>query len=260
MGKSALAYLMSIPALAIFAFGAFSKLSFWLSGPADAEATDETPLGARGAWNAVASVIFSRNVFRVGCDIFLDAIVGRRLFRLSKARWAIHAFMLFGFLALLFGDAVATWLSFKGSYIKDAPALALVFELGGLSIIAGVTLAIGRRLLLPEERLRGVASDYGAPALMALVLATGFLTEAFRLLAEDVPAAAAKYSFVGSALAGVLGGSGADWVSAHDFMWLVHATLSFAFIAYIPYGKFFHFMVAPLVAGMNAGAPDNGDY
>jgi nitrate reductase gamma subunit len=253
MGKPALVCLLSIPALAIFAYGAFSKLSFWLSAPLDAEAMDETPLGARGAWNAVASAIFSRDVFRIGADIFLDAIVGRRLFRLSKARWAIHALMLFGFLALLLGDAVATWLSFKGAYIKDAPALALVFEIGGLSIIVGVALAIGRRLVLSEERLSGVASDYGAPALMALVLATGYLTEAFRLLAEEVPAAVAKYSFVGSALAGVFGGSATDWVSAHDCMWLVHAILSFAFIAYIPYGKFFHFMVAPLVAGMNAG-------
>ena len=253
MGKTALAYLLSIPALAIFTYGVFSKLSFWLSAPLDAETLDETPLGFRGAWNAAVSVIFSRRVFRVGSEIFLDAVVGRRLFRLSKARWAIHALMLFGFIALLLGDAAATWLSFKGAYIKDAPALALVFELGGLSIIAGVALAIGRRLFLPGERLRGVASDYGAPALMALVLATGYLTEAFRLLAEDVPAAVAKYSFVGSALAGVIGGSATDWVSAHDFMWLVHAILSFAFIAYIPYGKFFHFMVAPLVAGMNAG-------
>ncbi len=252
MGKSALAYLLSIPALAIFAFGVFSKLSFWLSAPADAEAMDETPLGARGAWNAVASVILSRSVFRVGANIFLDAVVGRRLFRLSRARWAVHALMLFGFLALLLGDAAATWLSFKGEYIKDGAPLAVLFELGGLSIIAGVMLVIGRRLLLPGERLRGVASDYIAPLLMALVLATGFLTEAFRLLAEDVPAAAARYSFVGSALAGVLGGWGTDWVSAHDYMWLVHAILSFAFIAYIPYGKFFHFMVAPLVAGMNA--------
>ncbi len=252
MGKNALAYLLSIPALAIFAYGAFTKLSFWLSGPADAEALDDTPLGLRGAWRAVASVIFSRRVFRIAADIFLDAILGRRLFRLSKARWTIHALMLYGFLALLLGDVAATWLSFKGEYIKDDPALALLFEFGGLSIIVGVTLAIGRRLFLREERLRGVAGDYGAPALMALVVATGYLTEAFRLLAEEVPAAAAKYSFAGSALAGVIGSPGTDWVFAHDSMWLLHAILSFAFIAYIPYGKFFHFMVAPLVAGMNA--------
>ena len=254
MGKTALAYLLSIPALAIFAYGAFSKLSFWLSAPADAEAMDnnKAPLGARGAWNAVASVMFSRRVFRITSDIFLDAVVGRRLFRLSKVRWAIHALIVGGFLALILGDAAATWLSFKGEYVKDDPALALLFESGGLSIIAGVALAIGRRLVARGERLRGVAGDYGAPLLMALVLATGYLTEALRLLAEDVSAGAAKYSYVASALAGLLGSPGPAWVFAHDSIWLLHAIVSFAFIAYIPYGKFFHFMVAPLVAGMNA--------
>lgn len=252
MGKTALAYLLSIPALAIFAFGVFSKLSFWLSGSVDPEELDETPLGRRGALSLVASAIFSKKIFRIVGGAFLEAIIARRLFRLSRTRWTIHALMLYGFMALLAGDAVATRLSLRGAYVKDDPALAILFELGGVSIIAGVALALARRLFLRRERLGDMPSDYVAPLLMALVLATGFLTEAFRLLAEGVPAAAAKYSFVGVTLANVFAGSETNWVFVHDAVWLIHAVISFVFIAYIPYGKFFHFMVAPLVAGINA--------
>jgi len=252
MGKSALAYLLSIPALAIFAFGVFSKLSFWLSGSVDPEELDETPLGHRGALSLVASTIFSKKIFRIVGGVFLDAIIARRLFRLSRTRWMIHALMLYGFMALLAGDAAATRLSLEGAYVKDDPALALLFELGGLSIVAGVALALTRRIVLRRERLSDVPADYVAPVLMVFVLVTGFLTEAFRLLAEGVPAAAARYSFIGVALANVFAGSETNWAFAHDAVWLIHTIISFAFIAYIPYGKFFHFAVAPLVAGMNA--------
>lgn len=256
MGKSALAYLMSIPALAIFLFGVFSKLSLWVSGSADDAGASEAPLGFRGAWNRVAPVVFSRKLFRIIGGVFVDAIIGRRLFRLSRARWAIHALMLYGFIVLLLADAVATWLSYKGAYVKDSPALALAFEFGGLSMVAGVALALGRRLFRRNERLQSVAGDYVAPVLMALVLATGCLTEAFRLLAEGVPQAVAKYSLVGFALARIFAGLETNWASVHNSLWFVHAIISFVFIAYIPYGKFFHFMVAPLVAGMNAAGDD----
>ena len=84
------------------------------------------------------------------------------------------------------------------------------------------------------------------------MLFRSYLAEAFRLLAENVPHAAARYSFVGLALANLFGWSEAGWTAAHNYMWIVHVIISFGFIAYIPYGKFFHFMAAPVVMGLNA--------
>jgi nitrate reductase gamma subunit len=264
MGRSTLAYLLSIPALAVFAWGVYSRLSFWFSGCADdvppgEERPGQAALGFRGAWKKSAAVIFSAKIFPILRSVFIDAILARRLFRLSKVRWAIHALMLYGFGTLLVADAFATRLELMGGYDKDIPALALAFELGGLAMIAGVALALGRRLIIPEERLRGAPGDYVAPVLAGLVLVTGYLTEAFRLLAENVSPALGGYSFAGLAIANLFDVPGANWAFIHDAVWLVHVLLSFGFIAYIPYGKFFHFMVAPLIAGMNAGANAMGD-
>lgn len=142
----------------------------------------------------------------------------------------------------------------------------LTADVGGVMLIAGVLMLMFRRWVLRPFRLSYARVDLPEGSysrgdyargdvvflvtLLALAL-SGFLLEAARIAAA--PPAFAGFSFVGSALAGVLAGAGIRGETAEAvraWTWWLHALSSMAFVAYLPYGKGVHMFldIATLVA------------
>ena len=43
-----------------------------------------------------------------------------------------------------------------------------------------------------------------------------------------------------------------DWEVVYGWLWYIHAGLVAAMIAYLPFSKFFHVLVSPVVTALNA--------
>jgi Fe-S oxidoreductase/nitrate reductase gamma subunit len=126
-------------------------------------------------------------------------------------------------------------------------ALELVLDLAGLAIIAGVLLALWRRLALRPRSLETRRDDLAVLGLLLLLPTLGFLVEGLRLVA--LAPAWANWSPVGLALAAHLRGLGLSAAAAqtlHAWAWWCHVAAAVLFVAAIPFSKLRHLVAIPL--------------
>jgi Fe-S oxidoreductase/nitrate reductase gamma subunit len=171
----------------------------------------------------------------------------------------MHGLIFFGFFVLIFGaafDATHFHLPFLVPFFPGAFYLWFSFtmEVFGLAVLAGVVLAVWRRYIQKPERLEyrekpdSSADDAIILLLIGGIIITGFILEALRLhvnVNEDGYTWGA-WSFVGYALSQTLTGVSYHTTEIiHKWTWWIHAFISFGFIAYIPYSKLIHLVLAP---------------
>jgi Fe-S oxidoreductase/nitrate reductase gamma subunit len=123
----------------------------------------------------------------------------------------------------------------------------VVMDLAGIAILAGVTMAFFRRLILRPKTLETRWDDYYALTLLALIPLLGFSMEATRLLATN-PAWSA-YSPIGNLISRLFAGLGmspAIAIQVHDILFWVHAGVALTLVASIPFTKMRHLVYAPL--------------
>ena len=189
----------------------------------------------------------------VAGPLVLDGLLQRRIWRLSRVRWASYALLSLGFL-LLFVVALLSYLLLfvHGSRSFAIPGTAgividVLTDLFGLSVLVGVVLATCRRYLGREGRARSDVSDGMALGLIAAVVVTGFFLEGCRIAALPYSSGEA-WSFVGFGLSLVLRRVEVAWASVHFYTWNLHMLAALAFVAYIPYSKFAHILTCPVTS------------
>ena len=228
----------TIGGLAIFLFGVAAAFSVWLTGRIPGGAERKRAL--RSAPAALKALL-------------LDGILQRRLFQQSRARWAIHSAILLPFVfrfAWGMAGLVAanlwrrsTWYEFLLN--NNDPATALLFDLTGILVIAGAIAAVARGIAKRSERLPGLpGQDYAALGLLAGVVTVGFLLEAMRIAMTGVTWGASG-AFIGYPISRLFAG----WRAAagtYVYVWYLHAILTAAFAAYLPFSRMFHILVAPV--------------
>lgn len=126
-------------------------------------------------------------------------------------------------------------------------AYELVMDLAGVSILAGVSMALFRRLALRPKTLESRWDDYFALALLGLIPIAGFSLEATRLL--SAAPAWSGWSPAGNLLAGIFGALGMSAGTAaglHTFLFWTHAGLGLTLVASIPFTKLRHLVFTPL--------------
>jgi len=134
---------------------------------------------------------------------------------------------------------------------KNSPLTAFLFDLTGVMIILGVLLAYlrGRRQLsgqipdLPRQ-------DLLALGLIAAIVVMGFILEGMRIAMTGFPEGSC-YAFKGYWI-GRLFFSGVSFTGAYGYIWYLHAILTGAFVAYLPFSKLLHIIVSPFVLMGNA--------
>jgi len=181
--------------------------------------------------------------------LFFEAILQRKLFKESRLRWFIYLYESFGFMALFFVFLIFVFTRFVlkiDFFITGAGGLILEFLMDflGLLILSGTIASFIRRSIRRPNMITE-REDILAVLLLFLIVVTGFLLEGFRMAVLPVTFES-YFSFGGLALASLFRQIPLAWTDIHFYTWIVHATLVFIFLAYIPFSKFIHFIACPV--------------
>lgn len=249
----------TILSLVMFLLGMASLGAVWFSG--GRSTGGETPLesaaghgGSRSAGIAILPALVSLS--RV---LVLDVLLQRRLFQQSRTRWVIHGLIFFPLLfRFLWGlTALLTSLWKPESALpwklldQNDPLGAFLFDLSGLLMLVGILLVIGRRARESSSTLTGLPKpDWAALGLLGGIVIVGFLLEGMRIAMTGTPPAS-PYAFLGYAVSRVM----ADVPSLpnlYGYAWYLHAIVTGALVAYLPFSNLLHVIMAPLVMTINA--------
>jgi nitrate reductase gamma subunit len=193
---------------------------------------------------------------------FLDEVVlHRTLLSVSRFRWVRHQLILWGF-ALMFAFELGA------VFLREVqPALGLgdvwhakghpvrlvwdaAFDITGLMILVGCVLALVYRLRVngtPEQKF----TDTPTVVFLLAVVVSGFIVEGLRI-AGAPPSPHHAASPVGVVFAGLLSPFAPVSKGTSDVLWVIHALLSCAFIAYVPLKRLIHSCATPIGRLMNS--------
>jgi nitrate reductase gamma subunit len=128
---------------------------------------------------------------------------------------------------------------------------ALVFDVSGILILVGVVCAWLRGSNADRTRAPSTpGQDRLALGVIGGIVLVGFILEAMRIVITANPTTAG-FAFIGYGLSRLLDGmQGLETV--YGYLWYVHAILTAAFIAYLPFSRLMHIIMAPVALIINA--------
>jgi nitrate reductase gamma subunit len=198
--------------------------------------------------------VFSKQIGGVFKTLFLDVFLQRRLYRQSPKRWLIHGLIFYAFafrfiwgiIALLGSLWKPEWTCVWPMLDKNSPLTAFLFDLSGVMILLGVLFAYLRGRQQHSSQIPDLPrQDVVALGLIAAIVVVGFILESMRIAMTGFPDGSC-YAFLGSWIARLVFG-GASLTVAYGWMWYVHALLTGAFIAYVPFSNLLHIIISPFV-------------
>jgi len=171
-------------ALIIFSLGMIYKISTWFSHKVGISA-DQITTAERvsAAVKGVGGTIFSPKIGILVKVFILDVLLQRRILKEDALRWAMHMLIYGGFMLLLLMhalDALITEPLFDQYYSTLNPFFFLR-DFFGLWVVAGLTLAVYRRLALKVPRLTTNPMDRYAILILAVVMISGLLLEGIKI-------------------------------------------------------------------------------
>jgi Fe-S oxidoreductase/nitrate reductase gamma subunit len=163
----------------------------------------------------------------------------------------MHLSIFWGFLGLFITTLimmVEKYTPLHFLYGRVYEAYSLFGDLSGLLFLFGISLAIIRRYFLRPPNLERRSGDVYVLSLLFLMAFTGFLAEAARIAAKDMPSFEI-FSPGGYALAYLFGlvlPPETNWDFLHRSMWIFHVAVVLLFFAAIPWLRFTHILVTPV--------------
>jgi nitrate reductase gamma subunit len=207
----------------------------------------------------MVGAVFSKRIGEILKVLVLDVLFQRRLYRQSPKRWLIHGLIFYAFAFRFVWGVVALigslwkpeWTWVWPMLDKNSPLTAFLFDLTGVMIILGVLFAYVRGRKQRSEQIPDLPrQDVVALGLIAAIVVVGFILEGMRIAMTGFPEGSC-YAFLGYAI-GRLFFNGTSLVNAYGYVWYLHAILTGAFIAYLPFSKLLHIIVSPFVLMGNA--------
>jgi len=250
---------ITIVSLLIFVLGMLLFFSIYLSGSLSGTDGGNSIGRLFRLLGGAVRCIFSEQIVRIIRAPFWDVLLQRRLYRVSPRRWMIHALIFYGFIFRFFWGLVALcgsvwkpdWPLVWHLVNKDYPLTGFLYDLTGVMILVGVGLAFVRGLIKRKGRATGLPEqDRPALGLIGAMVIIGFVLEGMRISMTGYPEGS-EYSLVGYAI-GLLFSFPRGLVEVYGFVWYIHAALTGVFIAYIPFSRLLHIIMAPVVLAMNA--------
>ncbi|MBW2092730.1 MAG: respiratory nitrate reductase subunit gamma, partial [Deltaproteobacteria bacterium] len=156
-----------------------------------------------------------------------------------------------GLVALILSDVAGRW-SLTWALLDNNHALtAFLFDLTGVLVILGVVLAVLRRVFDRSEKTPGLPGpDWFTLVLMAFLIISGFFLEANRIAMTGGPSGAG-FAFVGNTISRAMP-AGFGSPTGYVYSWYIHAVVTGIFIAYLPFSRMFHIVMAPISLAINA--------
>ncbi|MCB9060241.1 MAG: (Fe-S)-binding protein [Halobacteriovoraceae bacterium] len=233
-------YVFFFVAMAIFIKGTLDKLSFVHAGK-----------GLKSLWGKEGLFPEKLNWSAFFKTIFLTGKVPRQ-----KKVAAFHNLIYFGFIILWIAtDLVAIHADTPFKIYKGPVYIVVSFlaDFAGLAIIVGIIFAYKRRYIDTPDYLS--STEPNKEKFMYFMLLTlvvlGYLIEGVRILGTNSFENETFWSPVGTFLAKVFSSFGLEdrsWAMIYRGMWMLHMINTMAFVASIPYSKFWHFIAIPFNA------------
>jgi heterodisulfide reductase subunit C len=174
--------------LGIFSLGLVVKVFFWFSRKigykSEAFTTSERLVAAV---KGIAGIFFSLKIFTL-LKVFIDILFQIHMLKENPLRWLMHILIIWGFILLLLMhalDDIITMKIFDDYYSTLNPYLCLrnVF---GVIVIAGLSLAVWRRLIIRVPRMKSNAMDYYAIIILVVIIFSGILLEGMQIASPTV--------------------------------------------------------------------------
>lgn len=186
-------------------------------------------------------------------DLILDGLFQKRLLKISLKRWAIHAMIFFPFIfRFLFGIAALVlslcrpdWELTWSILDKNSPVTGFLYDLSGLFILAGGCFMIMEKR--SNRILRGIQAlpkdNLFIYFLLGGIIISGFVLEGARISMTGSPEGS-EIAFIGYGISRFL--RQFDLGGIYIYLWYLHAIITGAFVACLPFSRMFHVFVAPL--------------
>jgi nitrate reductase gamma subunit len=248
-----------------FLVGLADNASIWLSGRIEGMESAGKWARSRAVGAQMLRSLFSRSGSRTLTALVLDGMLHRRLYATNKARWLAHTALSLGFLTLFalsiftgfFEQILRNLGGVRSSFVesvinKDTPVMAVLNESLGVLLVAGLSALIVRRYAIRPKQLRTLAQDTWIIVLLGIGLLTAYPLEALRFLAAGLPVSSGWFSYIGYPLALVFRPLVWPWEPLHTVAFFVHVLPFMALLVYMPYSKFLHLLVSPVVGAANS--------
>jgi nitrate reductase gamma subunit len=250
---------VSMVSFIIFIVGIGATLTFWFQGTmVDPSFSTHEKLSYMGekAWQ----IFFSKKILTLLKVFVVDVLLLRSVLKESVSRWTIHSLIyiplflrfLIGLILLLLSVVFPMSPHVAVLLDKNYPPIAFIYDFLGLCIIIGITGAVVRRVRGKGQKAVSGGQDYVVLGLIGAILLTGFWVEGMRILLTALPLSVALSSFIGYPVSLLLVLFSVRWEVVYPYGWYVHAILTGALIAYLPFSKMFHILISPLMVLIKA--------
>jgi nitrate reductase gamma subunit len=213
--------------------------------------------------------IFSKRFWTALKAFIVDAAFQQKLFNEDKLRWLGHASLSIGFFALFILSSITGFFE-EGLHLilhvrtplveaiidKNNPIMAVLNEVLGIVILFGLLIVIFRRYVLRPQQLSTALMDNIVIILLVILVLTSYPVESFRYLDEGLPVENGWYGFLGYGLAFLLEPLNWNWPVVHAWAFMIHFWSAAALLLYLPFSKFVHVFISPLVIAINGVAEE----
>ena len=252
---------ITILGITVFLLGMIGLGTVWFSGTLPGNGDANLSKKIFQTIRTIVRAAFSIRIWAIIKALILDALLQLRLFRVSRPRWVMHALVFYAFFFRFIWGLVALvasiWVpEWSGAWLmldNNHPLTAFLFDLSGLAVIIGVAaMIIFRKQSAADMPLEGLPkADWPAYGLLGGIMIVGFILEGMRMAMTESPAGA-SYAFIGAAISRLF--SGFNLTDVYGYVWYLHAILTGAFVAYLPFSRMLHMIMAPVVLAINAAS------
>jgi heterodisulfide reductase subunit C/nitrate reductase gamma subunit len=175
-------------ALILCGIGLIYKVLSWFRYPINNQAQRITTAGrVSAAAKGVISSLFSIKIFSLIKILILDVLLLARLRRESFLRWLIHLCIFGGFILLLLMHALDQYVTKKlfSEYASTLNPFLFLRNLFGAIVLLGLVSALWRRISDRVMRLTTRRGDIYALLLLLLIILSGFLLEAVKIVSHQ---------------------------------------------------------------------------
>lgn len=175
-------------ALIIFGLGLGYKVLMWFQCRIGDQARRIRPRERFfQAFKGISSTLLSRKLFLLGKIWVREILLQKRIGREGFWRWFMHICIAYGFLFLLLMHALERYVSQKlfSEYAATLNPFLFLRNFFGAMLLAGLLIAVYRRLTDPVMRLTTRSADVYALMVLFLIALSGFFLEATKIISHQ---------------------------------------------------------------------------
>ncbi|WP_449246978.1 4Fe-4S dicluster domain-containing protein [Desulfarculus baarsii] len=174
-------------ALTLFGLGMLYRLGAWLWRNVGDEAR-QAGAGARAlaAVSGLLGTIFSAKVVTLVKALVLDVLLQQKVYKQDKLRWAAHICIYVGFMLLLIFHALQSVVSVAvfDDFQSTLNPYLFLRNFFGLVVLAGVGVAIYRRVTIKPIKAISGGADKIALTLLAVIMCSGVVLEGAKIISQ----------------------------------------------------------------------------